>query len=446
MSHALNRALEEPAAVDGAPALEGKASSVLSGKADCAVTKLPPIRGLHIPQPPHRLGQETSFCNTHLSAPGEVANPDVATPASGLRDHAFKLIRVLDDQGAAVGPWNPHLQLAELKQALRHMMLTRVFDERMHRAQRQGKTSFYMQCRGEEAIACAQTMALRPDDMCFPTYRMQGILIARGYPLLDMMNQIYSNAQDPLKGHQLPVLYSSRAHGFFSLSGNVGTQYCQAVGWAMACAYRGLDNIAAAWIGDGSTAEGDFHNALTFASVYRAPVILNIVNNQWAISSFQGLAGVGSATFASRAIGYDLPGLRVDGNDFLAVYAATAWAAERARRNLGATVIELFTYRSGAHSTSDDPTRYRPAEEERKWPLGDPIERLKAHLVGCGVWSEEEHRALHEKLVEEVREIGKQADAVGTLGQSKPSVAEAFADVYKTDDWRLRRQRQKVGI
>jgi hypothetical protein len=199
MSHALNRALEEPAAVDGAPALEGKASSVLSGKADCAVTKLPPIRGLHIPQPPHRLGQETSFCNTHLSAPGEVANPDVATPASGLRDHAFKLIRVLDDQGAAVGPWNPHLQLAELKQALRHMMLTRVFDERMHRAQRQGKTSFYMQCRGEEAIACAQTMALRPDDMCFPTYRMQGILIARGYPLLDMMNQIYSNAQDPLK-------------------------------------------------------------------------------------------------------------------------------------------------------------------------------------------------------------------------------------------------------
>ena len=439
-SWSVHRAESESPAPPAGPIL------VTETKADEEVPSPSPTRGLHIPQPPHRLGHETSFCDRYLSAAGEVARPDVATPAAEMRDHAFQLIRVLDDHGTAVGPWNPNLGVADLKAGLRHMMLTRVFDERMHRAQRQGKTSFYMQCRGEEAIACAQTTALRADDMCFPTYRMQGILITRGYPLLDMMNQIYSNAEDPLKGHQLPVLYSSRAHGFFSLSGNVATQYCQAVGWAMACAYRGLDSIAAAWIGDGSTAEGDFHNALTFAAVYRAPVILNIVNNQWAISSFQGLAGVGNATFASRAIGYDLPGLRVDGNDFLAVYSATAWAAERARRNLGATVIEFYTYRSGAHSTSDDPTRYRPAAEELKWPFGDPIERLKAHLIGHGAWSEEEYRALHEKLTEEVRVIGKQADAVGTLGQSKPSAAEMFSDVYKTADWRLRRQRQKLGI
>src|ERR1700737_5655771 len=136
-------------------------------------------------------------------------------------------------------------------------------------------------------------------------------------------------------------MYSTRAYSFFSISGNLGTQFPQAVGWAMASAYKGDRRIAAAWIGDGSTSEGDFHHALTFAAVYRVPVLLNIVNNQWAISSFQGFAGGERSTFAARAIGYGLPGLRVDGNDFLAVYAVTRWAAERARANLGATVIEL---------------------------------------------------------------------------------------------------------
>ena len=147
----------------------------------------------------------------------------------------------------------------------------------------------------------------------------------------------------------------------------------------MASAIKGDTRIAAAWIGDGATAESDFHAALTFASVYRAPVILNIVNNQWAISSFQGIAGGEAATFAARALGYGLPALRVDGNDFLAVYAATRWAAERARANLGATLIEFFTYRAGAHSTTDDPSQIPPPDEGAAWPLGDPIERLKKH-------------------------------------------------------------------
>src|SRR5207248_3788596 len=176
---------------------------------------------------------------------------------------------------------------------------------------------------------------------CFPSYRQQGLLIARGYPLTEMMNQIYSNACDPVKGRQLPIMYSTKEYGFFSLSGNLGTQFPQAVGWAMASAYKGDRRIAASWIGEGSTAEPDFHHALTFASVYRAPVILNVVNNQWAISSHQEIAGGEAATFAARAIGFGLACLRVDGNDFLAVYGATKWAAERARANHGATLIEL---------------------------------------------------------------------------------------------------------
>ena len=199
--------------------------------------------------------------------------------------------------------------------------------------------------------------------MCFPTYRQQGLLIAYGWPLVDMMCEIFSNEKDRLKGRQLPGLYSFEKAGFFSVSGNLGTQYPQAVGWAMASAISGDTRIASGWIGEGSTAESDFHAALVFASVYRPPVILNVVNNQWAISSYQGIAGGESAQFAARAHGFGIPSLRVDGNDYLAVYAVSLWAAERARANLGPTLIEWVTYRAGAHSTSDDPSKYRPKDE-----------------------------------------------------------------------------------
>ena len=178
-----------------------------------------------------------------------------------------------------------------LRKMLKDMKTVRVFDDRMYRAQRQGKTSFYMKCTGEEAIAVAAATAMDPDDMHFPTYRQQGLLVARGYPLVTMMCQIYSNPGDHMKGRQLPIMYSDKKHGFFSISGNLGTQYPQAVGWAMASAIKGDSRICMGWIGDGATAEGDFHSAMTFAAVYQAPVILAVVNNQWAISSFSGIAG-----------------------------------------------------------------------------------------------------------------------------------------------------------
>ncbi|MGE0830845.1 MAG: thiamine pyrophosphate-dependent dehydrogenase E1 component subunit alpha, partial [Hyphomonadaceae bacterium] len=247
-------------------------------------------------------------------------------------------------------------------------------------------------------------------------------------------------------GRQLPVMYTSKKDGFFTISGNLGTQFPQAVGWAMASAYKGDTRIATTYIGDGSTAEGDFHQALTFASVYHAPVILNVVNNQWAISSYQGFAGGDESTFASRGIGYGIPGLRVDGNDFLAVYAVTQWAAERARANLGATLIELFTYRVEGHSTSDDPSRYRPADEPQKWPLGDPIERLKDHLIALDEWTEASHAALEKEVVEEIRAAAKEAESIGTLGQSRPSAKTMFEDVYADMPWHLRRQRQELGV
>jgi 2-oxoisovalerate dehydrogenase E1 component alpha subunit len=313
------------------------------------------------------------------------------------------------------------------------MMKTRAFDARMLIAQRQKKISFYMQCLGEEAVATAHALALEPGDMCFPTYRQQGLLLARDdVSMVELMCQLLSNERDPLKGRQLPVMYSYKRAGFFSISGNLATQYIQAVGWAMASAIKGDTKIASAWIGDGATAESDFHTALTFAHVYRAPVILNVVNNQWAISTFQSIAGGEATTFAARGVGCGIASLRVDGNDFLAVHAASAWAAERARSNLGPTLIEWITYRAGAHSTSDDPSSYRPRDDWQHFPLGDPIARLKQHLIGLGAWSDEEHAATLKELDTEVANALKEAIRHGSLLDGHtPPLTTMFDDVYK---------------
>src|SRR5690606_14143892 len=194
-----------------------------------AMTRFDPL-DLHVPEPPVRPGDTPDFSNVRIPRAGTVDRPPVDAPAESIRDLAFSIIRVLNRDGEAVGPWAGTLTPDELLEGLRHMMLLRTFDRRMLMAQRQGKTSFYMQHMGEEAVSCAFRMALVPGDMNLPTYRQAGLLIAGRYPIVDMMNQVYSNAADPLKGRQLPVLYSARDHGFFSISGNLGTQFVQAVG------------------------------------------------------------------------------------------------------------------------------------------------------------------------------------------------------------------------
>ena len=281
--------------------------------------------------------------------------------------------------------------------------------------------------------------------MVFPSYRQQGILIARGYPIVEMINQIYSNRADKLKGRQLPIMYSSREHNFFTISGNLATQYPQAAGWAMASAIKGDNRIAASWIGEGSSAEGDAHAAFTFASVFNAPVVFNIVNNQWAISSFSGFAGGERATFAAKAIGYGIAGLRVDGNDALAVYAAMRWAANRARANKGPTLIEHFTYRAEGHSTSDDPSAYRSAQERDEWPLGDPITRLKRHLIALGEWSVEQHQAMDLELAEQVKAATKEAEKNGILGHGLHHPFHTmFEDVFEELPWNLEEQAEQA--
>ena len=406
-----------------------------------------PLR-LHVPEPSGRPGHETDFSFLHVSPAGAARRPPVDTSHFDTEDLAYALIRVLDDDGRAVGPWVPELDPVALRRGLRAMMRTRIFDARMLVAQRQKKVSFYMQCLGEEAIAVAHAFALHEGDMCFPTYRQQGLLLARDdVSMVEMMCQLMSNERDPMKGRQLPVMYSYKRAGFFSISGNLATQFVQAVGWAMASAIAGDTKIASGWIGDGSTAESDFHTALTFAHVYRAPLILNVVNNQWAISTFQAIAGGEATTFAARGVGCGIASLRVDGNDFLAVYAASRWAAERARSNLGPTLIEWVSYRAGAHSTSDDPSKYRPADDWKRFPLGDPVDRLARHLIAIGEWSESQHAQAQRELEAEVAAAQKEAERHGTLLDGHiPSAATMFEGVYETTPWHLRAQRQQLGV
>ncbi len=400
---------------------------------------------LHIPQPPARPGDEPDFSYVELSDAGSVSRPEVTSRARDMENLALELVRVIDDEHNALGPWHPQLDTHDLQVGLRHMLLTRVFDDRMMAMQRQGKISFYMKSTGEEAVSIAAAMALQPGDMLFPSYRTQGLQIARGRNLSDLMCQCLSNTNDMCKGRQMPVMYHWARGNIFSVSGNLTTQFPQAVGWAMAAAIKGEDDIAAAWIGEGSSAEADFHHALTFAAVYQAPVVLNVVNNQWAISTFQGFAGGERRPFAVRGLGHGIPGIRVDGNDFLAVYAVTRWAAERARQGGGPTLIEHVTYRAAAHSTSDDPSRYRPRDEAKAWPLGDPIERLKEHMIAEGSWSEKQHEKLIVELEEHCAEAWQEALSYGTM-TTGPQLDqhELFDDVLKDIPAHLLAQRDEL--
>jgi 2-oxoisovalerate dehydrogenase E1 component alpha subunit len=412
---------------------------------DPSLRRNAPKLELHVPEPAFRPGDTPDFSALKVPPAGSAPRPDTNAPAAETHPLTTALVRVLGDDNKAVGPWDPKLDPDTLRKMLRDMVTVRIFDDRMYRSQRQGKTSFYMKCTGEEAIAVAAQTALDREDMHFPTYRQQGLLISRGYPLTEMMNQIYSNRGDKLKGRQLPIMYSDRAHGFFSISGNLATQFPQAVGWAMAAAIKGDSSICMGWVGDGATAEGDFHSAMTFAAVYNAPVVLAVVNNQWAISSFSGIAGAERATFAQRAVGYGVAGLRVDGNDALAVYAAVKWAADRARGNGGPTLIEFFTYRAEGHSTSDDPSGYRPTNEAKAWPLGDPIERLKAHLFAIGEWDEERHAAMTAECDAAVRAAQKESEKLGILPeQGKDGIETMFDDVYAEVPWNIAEQRDEA--
>lgn len=401
-----------------------------------------PMR-LTVPAPPHRPGDTPRFAEFSYQ-PGDLPRPDSLAPHDALRDHATGLIRVLRDDDQADGPWHPNLSPQQLRGGLEMMLRSRHLDLRMTAMQRQGRLTFYLTARGEEAVSVAAATAYLRDDLMFPSYRQPGLLLARGMPLVSMICQSIGNVGDNSRGRQMPVHYSWRAGNVMSISSPVGTQLPQAVGAAMAFAYRGERQVVGTWIGDGTAAQGDFHHALNFASVFRPPCVLHVVDNQWAISTHRNLS-TGGATFAARADAYRLPGLRVDGNDYLAVHAVETWAIERARRGGGPTLLELVTYRQDAHSTSDDTSQYRAADEARHWPGGDPIERLKRHLIAIGEWSEQSHADLDRALDQELMVAFRQAETLGTLADGLGHASDSmFEDVYAVMPPHLAAQRDEL--
>ncbi len=409
---------------------------------------------LHVPEPNARPGEDPDFSFLTVPPVDEAPKPPIDAAAPETYDLATAMIRVLDDEGRVGGQWDPGLDDDTKRAALGHMITTRLLEEQFMLLQRQGKAAFAMRSLGEEAVAVSAAMAVGADspgygpglDMHFPTYRQAGLLVANGHSLVEMTCQVLSNRGDRLKGAQLPVLHSVPECGFFSISGNLATQLIQAVGWAMAGAIEHKRIVGVAWTGEGATAENDFHSALVFASVYQPPAIINVVNNQWAISSFQGIAGGNHASFAQRGVGYGIATLRVDGNDFLAGYAASRWATDRARAGHGSTIIEWVTYRAASHSSSDDPSKYRPIEAAKAWPLGDPVDRLSEHLIGIGAMTLGDLEALKSECRDRVTEVVAEAEKLGTLNSGPPqSPVEMFRHVYAEMPPHLVEQRQELG-
>ncbi len=402
-----------------------------------------------IPVPPARPGEQPDFSSLNLS---DLVNPHVPAidcSAHDTQDASTGLIRVLRDSATLSGPWynadEPAFSDDALLTTLKKMFALRHYDDVMMRAQRQGKTTFCVQNKGEEAVALGVQAATQKGDMHFPTYRGHGILFGLDYPIVDLMCQCYANTKDPLGGRQLPALVSSRAHGYFTISGNLATQYSNAVGWAMASAIKGETSATIGWIGEGSTAENDFHAATVFASTYRPPIVLVVVNNQWAISTFQGVAAGGRTTFAQHFIGAGIPALRVDGNDFFAVVAAARYSLNRVRAGHGPIGIEIVTYRAGPHSSSDDPSLYRPAEEASQWPLGDPVDRLSTFLIEQGTVTREHLEEVKMDAHREIDEAQKVAESHGTFRDGRLAPTERmFDDVYASMPDHIRRQKEEA--
>ena len=332
--------------------------------------------------------------------------------------------------GAAVAPMSSELAT----KIYTDMLYTRLLDERMVGAQRQGRLSFYLTCTGEEASVAGTIAAFQSDDMVMAQYREQLALRYRGFTTEQFMNQLFSNIEDLGKGRQMPVHYGSRELHFMTISSPLATQIPQAAGYAYGQKLAGKNACTLCYFGEGAASEGDFHAGLNMAAVLKCPVVFVARNNGYAIStpSSEQFAGNG---IASRGVGYGIKTIRVDGNDILAVYSAAVEARKIAVEQQQPVLIETMSYRLGAHSTSDDPTGYRSREEEQQWRENDPISRMKNWLVKQNWWDEQREEALQAEFRQEILAQVKLAEK-----RPKPALNELIADVYQTPPTQLLEQ------
>jgi TPP-dependent pyruvate/acetoin dehydrogenase alpha subunit len=311
---------------------------------------------------------------------------------------------ILNEDGSCAPEYRDLVDDEGLVSALETMTLNRVIDRRFLMLQRQGRLGFYMTSTGEEATTIGTAFCLRETDPIFLSYRELGSVLWRGVPLPLIMNQLIGNSQDLCMGRQMPVHHCYREWNIPSVSSPVGTQLPHACGFAYAARVRRTGQVALAFLGEGTASEGDFHTALNFSGVFRAPAIYVIRNNGYAISTPESIQ-TAATSLAARGEGYGVPGLRVDGNDFLAVVHVMANAVERARRGEGPTLIEALTYRIGAHSTADDPSVYRSEEEAEQWRRLDPMARLAQHARWRGVWDDEREAQAQARCEERISEL-----------------------------------------
>lgn len=263
-------------------------------------------------------------------------------------------------------------------------------------------------------------------------------MLLRGFPLVPYISQVFGNSGDPTKGRQMPSHQASRTVNQVSWSSCIGTQLPQAVGAAWAAKLKRQDTVVMAFLGDGATSSADFHVAMNFAGVSKAPVVFVCQNNHWSIS-VPTSRQTASETLAIKAKAYGFPGVKVDGNDVEAVFAAASEAVERARTSGGPTFVEAETYRMGAHSSSDDPTRYRDPSEVEEWKARDPVDRLRRRLIAANLWNERRDQELRAKLLDEVNAAIDEAEKL-----PPPPPETLFEDLYADEPWHILEQRREL--
>ena len=338
-----------------------------------------------------------------------------------------ELFQIIDETGTKVGK-APRMKREVLLQMYRSIVQTRAFDDRCMKLQRTGRIGFSLPNLGIEGVSAGAAAAMDPSrDWFAPHYRDFAIMFYHGVKPEKMFDNMFGNSEDNALGRQMPAHFTfTEPLRYLSISSPLGTQMPQAVGMAMAMQKRGEDGVVLTTFGDGTTSTSGFHSALNFAGVFKAPVVFLCQNNQFAISCFTDQQ-TASESYAIKAQAYGMPGVRVDGNDALAVYKAVSDANKRAREGKGPTLIEAYTFRMGGHSTSDDPTRYVDSELLKKWAKRDPLDRLRKWLISEGHLTVESAAAIEDKAAAEMKTAAEASNA-----KSRPVLGTIFTDVFES--------------
>lgn len=360
-------------------------------------------------------------------------------PVTPLLDRAAEagIRQLLDRDGRLLGDVDPAVDRATARRMYRTMVAVRLLDERGWELQRAGRVEFWIPSRGQEASHVASTAALEPSDWVFLADREPGTMLWRGASFEAIFSQVFGRFDEPLQGRRLPLLFGDRSRNVLPCTTQVGAYIPHAAGAAWAARLRGDDTRFIVYFGDGATSRGEFHSTLNFAGIHKPPIILFCQNNGWAVSTPTDRQ-TASETFAGKAPSYGVEGVRVDGNDFLAVHEVTREAREAAPER-GATLVEAVTYRLGFHTSSDNPDLYRDRSELEAWAEWDPIKRARGFLTHYDGWTDDEDDAMVAALREEIRAAIHVAEA-----KPLPQPADQFDHVFAEVPTHLAEQRAQL--